>query len=163
MKNKMTDKQKAILIYSGEFILFAIIFLVLGTLKITQVMPYKEGRRIVFNWITLFAAIWPIADFIWALASKRRRQRICLLDKILTLPLPIFMIVFDLISLISKPENTFFYVASIAAAFYYVAVLYLVLGIYHYFKPIPELVKGYDENGNEIKEPEDDKKEKQGE
>lgn len=158
MKKKMSDQQKAILIYSGEFILFAIIFLVLGILKITQVMPYKETRRIVFNWITVIAAIWPISDFIWALASKKRRARICLLDKIAILPLTCFIVTFDFISLIAKPENTFFYIASIAAAFFYVALVYAALGIYHYFKPIPELLEGYDENGNEIEEPKEEKK-----
>ena len=116
--------------------LFAVIFLVLGFLKSFGVMTYNETRRIIFNWITLFGALWPITDLIWALASKNRRKRVCLMDKFLVIPLPIFLITFDLISLIAKPTDTNFYVFSIAAAFFYVSAIYLFQSIYHYFNPL---------------------------
>lgn len=138
--------------------LFAVIFLVLGFLKSFGVMTYNETRRIIFNWITLFGALWPIADLIWALASKNRRKRVCLMDKFLVIPLPIFLITFDLISLIAKPTDTNFYVFSIAAAFFYVSAIYLFQSIYHYFNPLKELMDEI--HGEEDKEKAEESEEK---
>ena len=146
---KIDPHKKMKLIYSGELLLFAIIFLVVAILKLTGVMVYKEPRRIIFNWITIFGALWGVIDFVWAIASKKRRARICLLDKILILPLVIFIETFDFISLIAKPENNNFYVISISCAFLYIAAIYLFQAIYHYFKPIPGL---FDEEEEEQKE-----------
>ena len=147
---KKIDPQKKIkLIYSGELLLFAVLFLVFGILRITQVMPYRETRRIVFNWITIFGAWWGIIDLTWALASKKRRARVCLLDKFLVVPLALFIITFDFISLIAKPANDMFYVVCIGSAFIYISVIYLFQAIYHYYKPIPGL---FDEEEKEEKE-----------
>jgi len=141
---KLTEQQKTKLIYSLELGIFSIIFLVLGVLKITQVMPYKETRRIIFNWITLFGSLWGVADFIWAIASKKRRTRVCLLDKALILPLTFYIISFDLISLIKKPSNNGFYIYMIGFAFLYIAVIYSFQAIYHFYKPIPGLLEEND-------------------
>ena len=92
---KKIDKEKKVkLIYSGELLLFAVIFLVFAILKITKVMGYSETRRIIFNWITIFGGAWGIADFIWAICSKKRQQRISMIDKVLLLPLAIFIMTF---------------------------------------------------------------------
>ncbi len=149
---KKIDKEKKIkLIYSGELLLFAVIFLVFGILKITKVMGYSETRRIVFNWITIFGGAWGIADFIWAICSKKRQQRISMIDKILLLPLAIFIMTFDFISLIAKPASDNFYIYSVGAAFLYVAVIYTFESIYHYYKPIPGLLD--DEEEPKVEEP----------
>ena len=135
----MDPHKKMKLIYSGELLLFAVIFLVVAILKLTGVMVYIEKRRIVFNWITIFGGLWGIIDFVWGAVSKKRRARICLLDKALLLPLVLFIETFDFISLIAKPENESFYVISIGCAFLYITVIYTFQAIYHYFKPIPGL------------------------
>ena len=135
----MDPHKKMKLIYSGELLLFAVIFLVVAILKLTGVMKYNETRRIIFNWITIFGGLWGITDFVWGLASKKRRQRISLLDKALVLPLVLFIETFDFISLIAKPESESFYVISIGAAFLYITVIYTFQAIYHYFYPIPGL------------------------
>ena len=142
---KLDPRKKIKLIYSGELMLFAILFLVFGILRITQIMPYRETRRIVFNWITIFGAWWGIIDIVWALVSKKRKARVCLLDKFLLLPLSIFIITFDLISFIAKPTNDLFYIFSIGCAFLYISVIYLFQAIYHYYKPIPGLVDDLEE------------------
>ncbi len=136
---KIDPHKKMKLIYSGELLLFAVIFLVVAILKLTGVMGYNETRRIVFNWITIFGGLWGITDFVWGAVSKKRRARICLLDKALLLPLVLFIETFDFISLIAKPENESFYVISIGCAFLYITVIYTFQAIYHYFKPIPGL------------------------
>ena len=147
---KIDPEKKVKLMYSGELLLFAIIFLVFGILKLTNVMKYNETRRIIFNWITIFGGTWGIIDFIWGAVSKKRRQRICLLDKILLLPLSLFIITFDFISLLAKPANEYFYSCSIGCAFMYVSAIYIFESIYHYYRPIPGLLE--DEEEEEKKE-----------
>ena len=151
---KLDPHKKIKLIYSGELMLFAILFLVFGILRITQIMPYRETRRIVFNWITIFGAWWGIIDIVWALASKKRKARVCLLDKFLLLPLSIFIITFDLISFIAKPTNDLFYILSIGCAFLYISVIYLFQAIYHYYKPIPGLFDDLEEEQKTEEKPE---------
>jgi hypothetical protein len=157
---KKIDKEKKIkLIYSGELLLFAVIFLVFGILKITKVMGYSETRRIVFNWITIFGGAWGIADFIWAVCSKKRQQRISMIDKVLLLPLAVFIMTFDFISLIARPANDNFYIYSVGAAFLYVAVIYTFESIYHYYKPIPGLFDD-EEDEPKVEEPSKEESEK---
>ena len=145
----MDPHKKMKLIYSGELLLFAVIFLVVAILKLTGVMKYNETRRIIFNWITIFGGLWGITDFVWGLTSKKRRQRISLLDKALVLPLVLFIETFDFISLIAKPESESFYVISIGAAFLYITVIYTFQAIYHYFYPIPGLLDDEEEEKND--------------
>lgn len=159
MKDRTKEERLAIRIYSGELALFAIIFAVLGVLRITQVIGYNETRRIVFNYITLVAAGWGIADFIWAVASPRRRKRVCLLDKIIVLPLVAFMITFDLISLIAKPADNSFYIISVSSAILYASAALMFQAIYHYFKPLENLMEVAKED-EEQEKPEENKDEK---
>lgn len=136
MKKKLTTEQKSLLIYSAELLLFAVVFAVLGVLKLTKVIGYNESRRVVFNWITLVGGTIGIGDFIWFCFSKRRRARNFLPDKLATLALAIFMITYDLICLIGTPSEDFC-TYMLGGAICYVAVIYLFQGIYHYFKPVP--------------------------
>ena len=148
---KLDKRTKYKLIYSGELAFFAIVFLVFAILKFTKVMGYNETRRIVFNWITLAGGAWGITDFIWAMCSKKRQQRISMLDKVLLLPLALFIITFDFISLIAKPSNPDFYIFMIGVAFAYVAVVYFFEAVYHFYRPIPGLFDDLEEEEKEEK------------
>ncbi len=150
----MDPHKKIKLIYSGELLLFAVIFLVVAILKLTRVMGYNETRRIIFNWITIFGGLWGIIDFLWGALSKKRRARICLLDKALLLPLVLFIETFDFISLIAKPANENFYIYSLGFAFIYVTIIYTFQAIYHYFYPIPGLFDDEEEEQKEENSPE---------
>ena len=136
---KLDKETKYKLIYSGELMFFAILFLTFSILKFTHVMGYNPTRGLVFNIITLAGGTWGIIDFIWAISSKKRQQRISLLDKILLLPLALFILTYDFICLIAKPENVDFYIYSIGAAFAYIAAVYIFESIYHFYRPIPGL------------------------
>ena len=146
---KLDKETKYKLVYSLELAFFAVVFLVFAILKFTKVMGYNETRRIVFNYITLAGGAWGIADFTWAVCSKKRQQRISLLDKVLLLPLALFILTFDFISLIAKPENPNFYIFMIGGAFAYVAVIYTFEAIYHFHHPIPGLFDDLEEEEKE--------------
>ena len=105
MKKKMDFATKAKLIYSGELILFALVFLTLAILKMVGVIAYNEIRAKIFNWITLFGGTWIIADLIWAIFDKKRQKRIALIDKIIHAPIGAYLIAFDLFCLITQPSD----------------------------------------------------------
>ena len=142
---KLSKEAKVKLIYSGELMLFAILFLVFGILKLTGKIGYNDTRRIIFNWITLAGAAWGITDFVWAICSKKRQQRISLIDKILLLPLIIFMVTYDMLCLVGHKANETFCGLMLGIAFLYISVIYIFQSIYHFYKPIPGLLDDLDE------------------
>lgn len=137
MKKKMSVEQKSILAYSVELLIFSVVFITLGALKMTGIIGHNDTRRLVFNWITLVGGTIGIGDFIWFCFSKRRRARNFLPDKLAVLALAIFMITYDLICLIDGNPSEEFCKYMLGGAITYVGVVYLFQGIYHYFKPLP--------------------------
>ena len=149
MEDKGFKKYK--LIYSGELLLIAVVFLVLGILKLTGVMTSKQPRIAIFNWITIFGGLWIIIDLIWTLVSKKRRKKNCLLDKFLNLPIALFVIPFDLIYLINYPGAELFS-KCVGFMFIYIFINYTFQAIYHYFKPLPSLILAYNEEKKQKEE-----------
>ena len=122
----MSDFDKAKLIYCGELVLFAVVFLVLGILIMTHVISLSKNYRYIFTFLTLGGGVFIISDFIWLCSSKKRQKKNSFLDKALVLPVGVALIVIDLISIISgiekMPYEYFQYCCS--SIFLYVALLY---------------------------------------
>ena len=155
MKKKLDALTKAKLIYSGELIIIAIVFLVVAILKFTNVIPYNATRHLVLNWITLFGGTWVIVDFVWALLSKKRRPRISLLDKALHLPVGIYLVTFDLFCIITRPDNPMVYRCGFPIAISYLCLCYIFEGIYHFYHPIPGILEAVVEVDDEEEKIED--------
>jgi len=145
-KEKMSFEKKTILFYSGELILFALVFFVIATLEIFGVIGKREIMHIIFNWVTIFGATWMIVDFFWVIFSDKRRKKNSLLDKALLLPAAVYLITFDIICF-SKLSfvNLEFRRMMMAFVFYYFGAIYLFQGIYHYFFPVPQIVEAIEE------------------
>ena len=92
----MTIEKKNKLIYSGELILIAVVFIVLGILELLKVITLSDRFQLIFKIITLVGATWLVTDFIWTLLSKKRRANYSLMDKIMLLPLAIYLYAFDI-------------------------------------------------------------------
>ena len=150
MKTKMDDLTKGKLMYSLELIIIAIIILVFGILKVLKIIPPSTNFHTIFNWLTLAGGCWVTIDFIWTVLSAKRKAKNCLLDKIITLPLGLYLICFDLFCLINKPENDDVYTYGICIVFFYIFIDYTFQGIYHWFKPHPAILEAVKED--EIKE-----------
>jgi len=137
------EQKKAILIYCGELAVFGVIFLIVGLLILLEVIGIKDWKRYAFTYVTLIGGIWPIADFIWMLSSKKRRSHNSLLDKCLLLPVPLALIPLDIWVLtqgIDNVENVVFRFG-ISIPLIYISVVYLFECVFHYFKPIPLLLE----------------------
>ena len=75
MKKKISEETKVKLIYSGELLIFALVFAAIAILKVLKVIPHNPTRTLVFNFITLAGVTWGLTDFIWTMASKRKRAK----------------------------------------------------------------------------------------
>ena len=146
MKKKMSDFDKTKLIYSGELILFAVVFLVLGLLIVLHVINLSKNYRYIFTFLTLAGSIYLIFDFVWFCVSKKRQKKNSFIDKVLVAPLGIALLTIDLISIISgiekMPYEYFQYACS--SIFFYAAFVYLFQGIYHLKVPAKALVVAYE-------------------
>jgi len=145
---KMAELTKAKLIYCGELLLFAIVFVVLGILNILKIILIKDWKETVFNWLTLVGGFLTIGDFIWFCCSKRRQKKNSFLDKILPLPLSVTLIILDLFTLIQGGRNQDYYQYAIGGAFCYLALVYLFESIFHFIHPSPALLEALKEDND---------------
>lgn len=146
MKKKLDFLTKAKLIYSGELFLFALVFGVIALLEFLQVIKISENHKVFFNWITLFGGTWIIADFFWALFSPKRRKKVAFIDKMLHLPAGLYLVIFDLFCLITKPQNHLVYQYGIPIVLSYLCTCYGFEAVYHYFHIIPGLIEIEEDN-----------------
>ena len=152
----MTIEKKNKLLYSGELILIAIVFIVLGILELLKVIILSDRFQLIFKIITMVGATWLVTDFVWTLVSKKRRESYPLMDKIMLLPLAIYLYSFDIAGFV-VPRPYEYYQVGVPIAFFYIACVYMFQGIYHYYHPIPLLLQAIEE---EIKAKEEKEKAK---
>ena len=147
MAKKMDETKKTKLVYSGELAFFAVAFLVLGILLLTNVLhPNNLVLRQIFVYVSLAGGAWAIADFFWCLFSPKRKAKNSMIDKALLLPVAISIIVIDIITLVKGFEETLdFHRIAVGALFLYIAIDYAFQAIYHYYKPVPLLLKAIEE------------------
>lgn len=147
--DKQTKRIK--LIYSGELLAFAVVFIVLGILELLAVIKMSERFQLIFKIITLVGATWLVVDFVWVMLSPKRRQKNSLLDKVMVLPLAVYLYVFDIIGFILQP-NSGYYQIGVPIALFYIACVYVFQGIYHYYNPVPSIVEMIEEAEKEQNE-----------
>ena len=136
----MSPEKKAKLIYTIEYLVISVVFLVLGILELLKVIELSENFRLIFKIVTLIGAAIMIGDFVWIMVDKKRAQRNSILDKAMMLPLAVYLITFDIIGFVSdRPYD--YYQIGVPIAFFYIACAYIFQGIYHYYKPLPFLLE----------------------
>ena len=140
----MTIEKKNKLIYSGELVFFAIAFFVIGLLELLKVIVLSDRFQLIFKILTLVGATWLVADFFWTLLNKKRRANNDLLDKIIMLPLAIYLYGYDSPGFVVARAYEYYQVG-VPIAFFYITCSYLFQGIYHYYRPIPLIVQAIEE------------------
>ncbi len=140
----MTIEKKNKLIYSGELLLIAVVFIVIGILELLKVIVLSDRFQLIFKIVTLVGATWLTFDFFWTLLSKKRKANYPILDKAMMLPLAVYLYVFDIVGFVI-PRPYEYYQIGVPIAFFYIACAYSFQGIYHYYNPIPILVQAIEE------------------
>ena len=140
----MTIEKKNKLLYSGELILIAVVFLVIGLLELLKVIILSDRFQLIFKIITLVGATWLTFDFFWTFLSKKRRANNPLMDKAMLLPLAIYLYVFDIVGFATNRPYEYYQIG-VPIAFFYIVCTYTFQSIYHYFNPIPLIVQAIEE------------------
>ena len=136
------------LIYSGEFIVIAIIFIVIGILELLQVIRLSDTFQLIFKIATLVGATWMTFNFFWTILSKKRRELKGILDAILLFPLAIYLYAYDIAGfVVARPYE--YYQIGVPMAFFYIACSYLFIGVYRFFRPTPEVIEILEEEERE--------------
>lgn len=153
MKKKMDEITKVKLVYSGELLLFSVVFLVLGLLFLFGVITVADWKRWAFSILTCAGGAYFLFDFIWCLASPKKRAKVSLLDKILVLPMAIPVFVFDILAFVkgwvSSQEGIEIFRYVLAISLLYYSAIYLFEAFYHYKHPIPGLIDISEESPEE--------------
>lgn len=142
----MDDKTKVKTIYLCELLFFAVTFLVIGILILVNVIKMNQTKKDIFVWLTLFGGFFILGDFLWAAISKKRREKVAFIDKILILPVALFLICFDIYALAvggnkdNLPKLLDLTRIVIGINFIYLTVIYVFEGAYHWYKPVPGLL-----------------------
>ena len=149
-KKKLDDVTKTKLIYSGELLIFAIAFIVIGTLQAFGIMNMSEGFLNVFKFLTLVGVAYFIFDFVTTFTNKKKKENACWVDKFSTIILPPYILTIDIL-LISNNEYVWTnYKFFIVPLIYYLGAVYLFQAIYHWFVPLKALFEDEEENsGND--------------
>ena len=156
-KEKLTKKYK--LIFLVEYLLISAILLTIGLLKVFNVIEYNDKRLLVYNIITLIGVAYITFDLVWNLVSKKKRESLCIIDKVFPGIAALYLLVFDILVLGKFYTNLEFIKYSIGAVLIYAGSVSLGLGIYHHFKPSKQILEAIDEAYEEkLKEQEEDSK-----
>ena len=145
----MNDKEKILkktkLIFLIEYIVIALILGVVGFLRLFDVIPYNDKRLLAYNIITLIGVAYIIFETIWYIVSKKKRERSDLIDKILPIPLALFLLVFDILVLAKVLADINIIKYCIAGVLLYGTAFALFLGIYHHIKPSKMVLEAVEE------------------
>lgn len=138
IKSRSKDVKKAIMIYTIELLVFAVVFLVLGILELLGIIGNNTGWRSVFTYVTMVGVALFIGMTIFSLSSPKRRAKMSLFDRVILMPAPIAILVLDIITLIKGVDATLeLHRYLVGSVFCYFSFCYVVQAIYHYFFPIP--------------------------
>ena len=145
----MNDKEKILkktkLIFLLEYIVIALILGVVGFLRLFDVIPYNDKRLLAYNIITLIGVAYIIFETIWYIVSKKKRERSDLIDKILPIPLALFLLVFDILVLAKVLVDINIIKYCISGVLLYGTAFALFLGIYHHIKPSKMVLESVEE------------------
>ena len=156
-ENKMPTEKKIRITFLLEYVILAIVALVVGVLKMAGVIPTKPTRLLIYNIISIVGAAYFIIEIVWYFLSEKKRQRTDLLDKLIVLPVLLYLLAFDIYCFIyyGKPMWDIFVTMSIGSALTYVGLVYIFLGIYRYKHPskmILEAIKEVEESDKKLEE-----------
>lgn len=159
IRNRTKDQKKAIKIYTIELLVFSLVFVTLGVLMLVGVLGKTTGFRQVFTYVTLAGAALIVGDLIWALASKKRRQRVSLVDKFIIIPAPIAIVILDIFTLVNGVDAMVeIHRLVVGIVFCYIAAVYVFEAVYHYYFPLKELMEAAEEDEEEEEEKQEEPK-----
>ena len=160
----MADKElilkKTKRIFLIEYLLISVVAFTLGFLKMFGIIGNSATRLLVYNILTTVGFAYILFDLSLCLFKKEKRAKTCFIDRILTLIVGLYLIVFDIMCYINRNIDLVFVKYSIASVLLYAGCISMFMGIYHHFKPTAQLYEVVEEEYQETLEEEAKEKEK---
>ena len=148
-KKKLSDETKIKLVYSVELLVIALVLIVIGVLKYANAIVTKPTRLFVYNILSACCGVWMVAEFIWAMVSPKKRAKTPMLDKIMMLPIGIYILCFDTICFTRKAlglEPLEIYIRySVGTVLTVIGLVYIFQAVYHYYHPVPQVIEAIEE------------------
>lgn len=141
---ELDELTKTKVIMQGEYVLIALVFLVLGFLKIFGVInsDSQSTKAHIFNFITSAGSLWVISDFLWSSFSKKRHNRVDYIDKVVTLPIGLYLLVYNILCFINwSNPSPYLNKIGVSILFFMIFIVYMFIGIYHWFKTSKQVLK----------------------
>ena len=135
---------------------FAVVLMLIGFLRMFDVIPYSEKRLLIYNIITLLGVAYIVFDLCWNL-RKAKRANFSLVDKLPPVVLAAFLLTFDILVLSKTITDINIIKYCISGVLIYAGAYAGFMGIYHYFKPQKMLLEAVEEAYEaELKEQEEE-------
>ena len=141
-KEKLLNKYKKI--FFLEYLAIAAVLILIGFLRLFNVMEFSETRLLVYNIITLVGVAYLIFDLIWNLRPAKRRD-FSLIDKLPPLLIGMFLLVFDILTLSKILVDIVIIKYCIVAVLLAAGCYAIFMGFYHYKKPQKMLYEAVEE------------------
>ena len=161
MVDKNAILKKTIRIFTIEYLLIAAVTLVIGLLRILDVMKYSERRLLIYNILTLVGVAYIIFDLVFNLIKEKRRKKICWVDKGFAIVAAIYLLTFDILVLGKFLTDLNVIKYMVGAVLLYASAMSLFLGIYHYKYPTAQILDVVEEEYKQKVEEEQAEAEKQ--
>ena len=136
-KKKLPPLLKVKLMLTVEMGIFVLLFATLGVLFLAEIIRVQDWKRYAFTYVTLAGGVIILGDFIWCLASPKRRAKNSMLDKILVLPVGLALIGFDIYAITQNCSADLPYRYVIGANLCVIAAIYAFQAIFHWYRPTP--------------------------
>lgn len=148
-KKKLDDYTKTKLIYSGELIIIALVLLVIGILQVCGVMNISETFLHIFKFLAIVSGCYFLYDIITTFTNKRKREKACLVDKFTIIVVPPYTLTLSILLFAGNEfvwQNPKYFIVPLI---FYIAVIYIFQGIYHWFFPLKILFEDDEEKKND--------------
>lgn len=157
-KEQLLKKTKRIFLI--EYIAIGVVAFTLGFLKMFEIIGNNPTRLLVYNIVTTVGAAYIFFDLARCIFIKAKREKTCFIDKILTLIVGLYLLVFDILCYINRDIDLTYVKYSISSVLLYAGAISLFMGIYHHFNPNAQLLEVVDEEYEELLEEEAKEKQK---
>lgn len=145
---KLDELTKAKLIYSGMLLVIGIVAITIGILQLVQIIEIKEWLINVFKFVPFLGLAYFIFDYVTLFTNKKKREKVCLVDKFSLIFIPPFSVTFAILLWCGNNYACNSPQLFIGPLIITLGVVYIFQAIYHWFRPLKDLLEDDDDSEN---------------
>ena len=135
--NTKTAKSVIKILFIEQLVIGGVL-LVLGFLRMFDVIKNNGTRLLIYNIITMGGGLWFVFDLVWSLCSEKRRKKVSMFDKITPAPVSLYLIGFDIYCFVTYGHTDGDFVRySVASVLLAASIIMFLQAFYHRKNPAP--------------------------